>query len=91
MKRESAAWTAVGFAAALLMGAMAAPSSDVGRWQLRYDESRKQIADGETVLLDTADGRVWVLPKHIPLQPGDTKAAAEAWYRKAWLEITPGR
>lgn len=88
MRRESAAWTAVGFAAALLMGAMAAPSSDVGRWQLRYDETAA-FGGKETVLFDTATGSVWLLPP-VGASDGSLEAKA-ARVRKLWVEAGPAR
>ena len=86
MKRENAAWVAIGFLAAMLMGAMAAPSTEPGRWQLFYDTS-KPLGGSGTVLLDTATGGVWALPAPNEQVPAEKVLAI----RKAWFEIGPDR
>ena len=86
MKRENAAWVAIGFLAALLMGAMAAPSAEPGRWQLIYDTG-KPIGGAGTLLLDTATGGLWALPAPDEQVPAEKGLAI----RKAWFEIGPAR
>ncbi len=84
MKRESAAWAVIGFLAAMSMGSMAAPSTEIGRWQLL-----KEFPGGtDFVVFDTATGATWAL------QGDPSRPPPAGWselVKKAWVEIGPPR
>jgi hypothetical protein len=92
MTRENAGWAMIGFLVALMMGAAAAPSVDVGRWQLRFpDDPEGTAMITDSLLFDTATGSIWACTTG-PLGGIDgTPAERIAKIRKSWTEVGPIR